>query len=188
MSHANDESSVTLLGRVQHGDQDALDALIARYRPRLVRWASRRLPAYARDLSETQDLVQETLLSAFRKIEGLEIRDEGSLQAYLRQAMVNRIRMEIRRAHRKPAPDLLESGVPATGPSPLEQAIGREAVARYEDALSALKPEERELVVARVELGLTHEEIAAAFEKPSANAARMAVQRALLRLTSQMKA
>lgn len=188
MPHANDESSVTLLRRVQDGDQAALDALIARYRPRLVRWASRRLPTYARDLSETQDIVQETLLSAFRKIEGLEVRDDGSLQAYLRQALLNRIRMEIRRAHRKPAPDLLESGVPAAGPSPLEQAIGREAVARYEDALSVLKPEERELIVARVELGLTHEEIAEAFEKPSANAARMAVQRALLRLTSQMKA
>lgn len=187
MSHANDESSVTLLRRVQGGDQEALDALIARYRPRLVRWASRRLPPYARDLAETQDLVQETLLSAFRKIEGLEIRDEGSLQAYLRRAMVNRIRMEIRRAHRKPAPDLLESGVPASAPSPLEQAIGREATARYEEALSTLKAEDRELVVARVELGLTNDEIAQTFEKPSANAARMAVQRALLRLTSHMR-
>jgi RNA polymerase sigma factor (sigma-70 family) len=188
MPLADDESSVTLLGRVQTGDQDALDALIARYRPRLVRWASRRLPSYARDLAETQDLVQETLLSAFRKIEGLEIRHEGSLQAYLRQALVNRIRMEIRRAHRKPAPDLLESGTPTSAPSPLEQAIGREATGRYRDALSALTADERELVIARVELGLTHEEIAVAFGKPTANAARMAVQRALLRLTSEMKA
>jgi RNA polymerase sigma factor (sigma-70 family) len=187
MTPANDESSVRLLQRVQSGDADALDALIARYRPRLVRWAAQRLPSYARDLTETQDLVQETLLSAFRKIEGLEIRDDGSLQAYLRQAVMNRIRMEIRRVHRKPAPDLLESGVAANGPTPLEQAIGREAAERYEEALRALKPEEQELVVARVEMGLTNDEIADAFGKPTANAARMAVQRALLRLTAHMK-
>lgn len=188
MPLANDESSVTLLGRVQAGDADALEALITRYRPRLVRWASRRLPAHARDLTETQDLVQETLLSAFRRIGGLEIREEGSLQAYLRQALLNRIRMEIRRAHRKPAPDLLASGLAHAGPSPLEQAIGREAAASYEAGLAGLKPEEQQLIVARVELGMTHEEIARAFDKPSANAARMAVQRALLRLTTLMQA
>ena len=34
------ESSLDLLARVKAGDQSALEALIARYRPRLVRWAS----------------------------------------------------------------------------------------------------------------------------------------------------
>ena len=38
--------------------------------------------------------------------------------------------------------------------SPLEEAIGREAVERYEAALQRLKPEEREAIIARVELGL----------------------------------
>lgn len=187
MLHADDESSIALLRRVQDGDGDALDALMSRYRPRLLRWAARRLPASARDLAETQDLVQDTLLSAFRRMEGLEVRDEGTVQAYLRRALLNRVRMEIRRTRRKPPPDLLESGVAAGDASPLEQAIGQQAMARYDDALAALKPEEQELVVARVELGLSHQEIAEAFDKPSANAARMAVQRAMLRLTASMK-
>jgi len=184
----NAESSLSLLQRVQAGDASALDALIARYRPRLVRWATRRLPAHARDLADTQDLVQDTLLSAFRKIEGIEVQGEGSLQAYLRQALLNRIRMEIRRVQRKPAPDLLDSGMPTGAASPLEEAIGGEALAGYEEALDALRPEERELVIARVEFGFSNEEIAHAFGKPSANAARMAVQRALLRLTARMTA
>ena len=184
----NAESSLSLLQRVQAGDATALEALIARYRPRLVRWATRRLPAHARDLADTQDLVQDTLLSAFRKIEGIDVQGEGSLQAYLRQALLNRIRMEIRRVQRKPAPDLLESGLPAGTASPLEEAIGGEALAGYEAALDALRPEERELVIARVEFGFSNDEIAHAFGKPSANAARMAVQRALLRLTSRMTA
>jgi len=128
------ESSMTLLQRVQAGDGQALDALVARYRPRLVRWASGRLPARARDLTETQDLVQETLLSAFRKIETLEIGGEGALQAYLRQALLNRIRMEIRRAGRKPPGEELPEALEAGDASPLEKAIGAQAVAGYERA------------------------------------------------------
>ena len=178
---------MTLLQRVQAGDGQALDALVARYRPRLVRWASGRLPAQARDLTETQDLVQETLLSAFRKIETLEIGGEGALQAYLRQALLNRIRMEIRRAGRKPPGEELPEALEAGDASPLEKAIGAQAVAGYERALAALDPLDQQLVVARVELGYTNEEVAHAFSKPSSDAARMAVQRALLRLASEMK-
>jgi RNA polymerase sigma-70 factor (ECF subfamily) len=181
------ESSLDLLERVRAGDQRALDALIARYRPRLVRWASGRLPSYTRDLTETQDLVQETLLSAFRKIAEIEVRDEGSLQAYLRQVLLNRIRTEIRRAGRRPAGVELDSQIEASEASPLECAIGAQALENYERALAALRPDERDLVIARVEFGFTNEEVAREFRKPSANAARMAIQRALLRLTEHMK-
>ena len=178
---------MTLLQRVQAGDAQALDLLIARYRPRLVRWASGRLPDHARDLSETQDLVQDTLLSAFRKIAGIEVRGEGSLQAYLRQVLLNRIRMEIRRVGRRPASVELESNVEAVDASPLEHAVGIEALEEYERALGELRPEERELIVAHVEFGFTNDEVAHAFDKPSANAARMAIQRAMVRLAERMK-
>ena len=42
------------------------------------------------------------------------------------------------------------------------------------------------MIIGRVELGLTYSEIAAAAGKPSANAARMAVTRALIRLAEEM--
>jgi RNA polymerase sigma factor (sigma-70 family) len=172
------ESSLDLLKRVQAGDTAALDALIARYRPRLVRWASGRLPGYARDLAETQDLVQETLVQAFRKIERIEIRGEGALQAYLRTVLLNAIRMELRRVRRKPPGSELESGLEGDDASPLES---------YERALANLRESDRELVVAHVEFGFTNQELADAFDKPSANAARMALQRALLALAQHMK-
>jgi DNA-directed RNA polymerase specialized sigma24 family protein len=57
---------------------------------------------------------------------------------------------------------------------------------RYEDALSRLRDTDRELVVARVELGLDVDEIAAAFSKPTPAAARKAVARALMRLAREM--
>ena len=61
-SLADTESSLALLERARAGDRQALETLTARYLPRLRRWASGRLPRWARDLADTEDLVQETVL------------------------------------------------------------------------------------------------------------------------------
>jgi RNA polymerase sigma-70 factor (ECF subfamily) len=183
---AGRRSSLTLLERAQSGDRGALDDLIARYLPRMQRWASGRLPRWARDLADTHDLVQETVLQVVRKLDTFEIRGEGALQAYLRQAVLNRIREELRRANRRPSRSELDSQAPDDGRSPLDEAIGQEAIERYERALATLRPEDREAVVARIELGCTNREIAELLGKPSANAARMAVERAIVRLARAM--
>jgi RNA polymerase sigma-70 factor (ECF subfamily) len=115
------------------------------------------------------------------------VHQEGALQAYLRQAVVNRIRDEFRRAGRKSAPAPLNGQMPDGDASPLEMAIGREALDRYERALARLRPEDRAAIVARVEMDCTNDEIAEALGKPSANAARMAVERALVRLADEMR-
>jgi RNA polymerase sigma factor (sigma-70 family) len=180
-------SSLTLLERAQAGDRAALELLIARYLPRLQRWATGRLPQWARGMADTQDLVQETLFETFKRIEKFEPRGEGALQAYLRQAILNRIREELRRAKRRPAQSELDSQEACDARSPLEQAIGQEALDRYERALARLRPEDRELVVARVELGYTNREIAELLDKPTANAARMAAERAIIRLAKEME-
>lgn len=57
---------------------------------------------------------------------------------------------------------------------------------RYEAALARLEPEEREAIVGRIELGCPYAELAEALGKPSADAARMTVSRALLRLAEEM--
>jgi RNA polymerase sigma factor (sigma-70 family) len=181
------DSTLTLLTRAKAGDPDALSDLFARYLPMLSRWARGRLPLWARDAADTQDLVQITLLQTFRKIEGFEHRGEGALQAYLRQALMNRIRDELRRADRRPAAEPLDEEAPDPGLSPLEAAIGAENVDRYDAALERLTAGERELIVARVELGLTYVEVAAATGKPTPNAARMAVARALVRLAEEIR-
>jgi len=104
----------------------------------------------------------------------------------LRQAVMNRIRDEIRRARRRPAPEELGENVPSTMASPIDQAIGQEMVERYEAALAELRDEEREAIIARVELGQSWEEVAAMLGKPSPDAARVATQRALVRLATRM--
>ena len=179
-------SSLTLLERARAGDREALESLIARYLPRLQRWASGRLPRWARDMAETQDLVQEALFQTFKRIERFEPRGEGALHAYLRQAILNRIREELRRAKRRPARSELDSAAEDDVRSPLAAAIGQEAIDRYERALAQLRPDDRELVVARIELGYTNREIAELLDKPTPNAARMATERAVVRLAKEM--
>lgn len=64
---------------------------------------------------DTDDLVQETVISTLKRIEVFEYRADAALQAYLRQAVMNRIRNEIRRVTRHPAPDTLDSSAPGAG-------------------------------------------------------------------------
>jgi RNA polymerase sigma-70 factor (ECF subfamily) len=180
------DSTFDLVERAKTGDSDALNDLFARYLPSLRRWASGRLPRWTRDLMDTDDLVQETVVRAVKRMDRFESRHEGALQAYLRQAVVNRIRDEVRRAKRVPASEVLDDNAADLAASPLEDAIGAEALQRYEAALGRLRREEREAIVARVEMEGSYADVARALGKPSADAARMAVTRALLRLAEEM--
>ena len=181
------ESTFRLLDRARVGEQGAADELFHRYGPPLRRWASGRLPRWARDISDTADLVQETLLRTFRRIGEFQPEHPGALQAYLRQTLLNKIRDELRRCARWPKPVELAADLPQPGLSPLEIAIGRESVEQYEAALQRLRPVEREVIIGRIEMGYTWEELAETTGKPSAGAARQATQRALLRLVEEME-
>ncbi len=181
------ESTFHLIERARAGDQQALERLFARHLKPLQRWARGRLPKWARDLADTDDLVQDTLVQTFKRIEHFEPRRVGALQAYLRQAVLNRIRNELRRKGRQPHATDLDGLEVESVESPLEQAIGQEAVERYERALQRLKAEEREAIIARVEMGYSFEELAGALGKPTPDAARKTAHRALVRLAEEMK-
>ena len=175
-----------LIERAQHGDQEAADTLFARHIPLLRRWATGRLPHWARDLADTADLVQATALDAFRSLNKFEVRGDGALQAYLRQALMNRLRNELRRISRKPIPAVLESGVVDETQSPLEAAINREQLDKYSAALDQLPAEDREAIIGRLEFGLSYAELAELLGKSTPDAARKTVSRALVKLAEQM--
>ena len=176
------ETTSYLLERVQAGDEAAGHRLIQRYLPVLQRWARGRLPASARGMVETDDLVQVTLLRALKRMEGFEQRHEGAFFAYLRRILLNVLRDEIRRSQRKPGGEPIDEGLPDPAPSLLEEIAGKQVMDAYEDALALLPEKQQEAVILRVEMGMTHPEVAEALGMPSANAARMAVSRALVRL------
>lgn len=181
------ESTVELLAGVRRGDRVALDRLMARHVGPLRRWASGRLPTWARDMSDTDDLVQDTLVRTLRHLEDFDVRGPGALHAYLRQAVTNRLRDELRRIGKAPAFVSGNGEGLDSGDSPLEVAIGREAFERYQAALARLRPEDREAVIGRVEMDCSYAELAAILDKPTADAARKAAERALLRLAEEMK-
>lgn len=180
------ESSFELIQRAKNGEAPALDALLSRYRPRLNRWCSGRLPRYARDFTDTEDVVQEALMGLVRTFETFDYRGEWSVQAFLRRAATNRIRDELRKHASRPKTEEWPDNAESPDLSPLEQAMGREAFARYQAALEILSEEEREAVVARVELGCSHGEVMQLLGKPSPEAARMFAARAIEKLARRM--
>ena len=178
------ETSFELLRRAREGDAAAVDVLCTRYLPRLRRWATGRVPASARSVIDTGDVVLEVLYKAIRQLKTFEPRHDGSFQTYLRTAVLNRIR-DLARVHR-PMAVTLDGEQPSAEPSPLERAITAEGIDRYEAALARLRPEDRELIVARFEWGLDHKELADLLGRPSAAASRVATHRAVALLVKEM--
>lgn len=181
------EETVQLLQAARQGDQAALERLFERCIPALRRWARGRLPASARGMLDTADLVQDTVIAALRSLDGFEARHQGALQAYLRQAVMNRIRDAIRYQARRPQQVELPEDMTDRQRSPLELAIGAQNVERYEQSLARLSQSDRDAIIGRLELQYSYDELATMLNKPSAAAARMAVTRAIRRLADEMQ-
>ena len=113
-----------------------------------------------------------------------------AFRAYLLRAVDHRIRDEMRRVGRRGTPAELDAETlpAADAPSPLQQAIDAEAWERYVRALGRLTDRERRLVVGRGELGYSFEQLALVDDRASAEAARKALRRALVRLSAEMDA
>lgn len=180
------ESTLDLIERARQGDAAARERLFERCLPPLRRWARGRLPAYARDLADTLDVVQDAAVSTLNNLARFHPEHPGALHAYLREAVDNRIKDHIRRANRRPMSVPLDEALPEDGLSPLQQAIGQERLALYEAALARLSDMDRAAIVSRIELQHSFAEVASALGKPTANAARVAVVRAIERLIREM--
>lgn len=181
------ETTARLLEHARQGDARASDVLFARCLPALRRWARGRVPTGVRHLLQTDDLVQDAAQGVLRHLDTFQSRHPGALLAYLREAVLNRIRTEVRRLATRPAAVELDEAVTDGGPSPLELVMDRDDLARYEAALARLRPLYQEAVIARIEMQSSYEEIAQALGKPNANAARSLVVRALYRLYEEMR-
>ncbi len=178
------DSTAHLLSLYRGGDEAARDRLLARYLPILRRWAHGRLPAAGRGMTDTDDLVQVTLVRVLKQIESFRAEREGAFLAYLRQTLLNALRDELRRASSRTQRDAISEEIPDAQASLLEQAIGRDTLDAYEEALATLPEAAREAVILRLEFQMSYQEIADAIGSPSANAARMAVSRSIAHLST----
>lgn len=181
-------ASADLIAQARAGDKGALSRLFQRHRVALARWAHGKLPPWARRFSDTADVVQDALFHTIRRIDKVELRGEGALKAYLHRAVLNRIKDEMRRVARRPIDDLdtMDRQFRASGPSPFDQVLDAEKEQIYKQALNILTDDERALIVGRMELGYTYEQLAVMSNRPTAAAARMAVRRAVLKLAESM--
>jgi RNA polymerase sigma-70 factor (ECF subfamily) len=186
--HPDLASTTRLLERFRGGEAQAREAWLRRYLPILKRWAHGRLPTSARLRHDTDDLVQVTLVGTLDHLESFVPAHEGAFFAYLRRALMNRIRDEIRHARRRPGRDEIPDDLADPAKSPLEQLVDRDLLERYETALAKLSDEQQEAVVMRIEMGLPYRDIAVAQGRPTENAARLFVVRALARLAEEIRA
>ena len=145
---------------------------LGRYVPYLLRWAKGRMSRHRLDLSDPADLVQKALLRALYPIDRFEPRQPGALLMSLRRIMLNMLRDE-------------EHRWSDSEPSPLERSTGRDRLAAYEAALERLAVHQQEAIVLKIELGMSHTEVADAMGLASPNAARMLVARGLAGLVQE---
>lgn len=164
-------------------------ALIGAYLPQLQRFAERRLPVEIRGTIGADDLVQEAVLGGIKQLHHFEFRHEQAFLAYLFTSIRHRIVDEIRRRRRQPAlVPLAEHGNANVDPamSPLQRVIATENMGRYARAFARLADRDRQLIVLRMERGLTYLDVAARLGMSTEVAVRMAIRRALRRLERKL--
>jgi RNA polymerase sigma factor (sigma-70 family) len=166
----------------------AFSSLLASLRPRLVRWTRGRLPLWARARADTEDLVQDAFFGLLRRLPELDPIRREALERYLRRSIQNRVRDEVRRAGQVEVSEVDAAPRPADDTSPLSAAMAREDEERYRCGLLELDQAERELIVGRLDLGYSYDQLALATGRPSADAARVAVRRAMLKLAERIDA
>jgi RNA polymerase sigma factor (sigma-70 family) len=186
------EATVDLVARIRRGDETAVEILINRYLRPLQRIGHNRLPRSARPITDTDDVVQDALVSTVRRLPHFVYRNPGALLAYLRRVVLNRIIDERRKCARQgvwmvPPDDSPEQARAEQPPTPLQRVLGREEILRYRAALRRLKPRDRQLIMLRVEQRLTYAQIGTQLRLPSPDAARIASLRATRRFASALK-
>ena len=167
-------NDAALIAAWQSGDEQAAAELVRRHARALARYLS---GAGAPD-AEMDDLVQETLIRAFRSVD--RFRGQCQFRTWLLTIGGNVLRDYGRRASRRKVLPLDESVHDRRG-DPHEHAVATEAEARLAEGLKVLPRLQREVFLLRAQQGLEYEEIAAALAT-TPGAARVHYHHAVRRL------
>jgi RNA polymerase sigma factor (sigma-70 family) len=138
---------------------------------------------------ETDDLAQDVCAQALGRLDHFEHRGPGSFWCYLRRIGLNQVGLVARR--RAPVVDAaLTEGELVGAESAVEGPIGalleEELSDAFESALECIPSLHRQAVLMRLELELPYSAIAEECGYPSADAARMAVCRAMEKLVERL--
>jgi RNA polymerase sigma factor (sigma-70 family) len=173
--HAQATDRALLLATAR-GDEAAFAALVARHRPRLVRYATARC---GRDAALAEDAVQDALVRAHRAIVAGKV--PVDVQAWLFAIVRNRCH-DYFRASRPTAP--LPPELPGGSPSALEEVERSERLAGALGAVDRLPTAQRAALLGRELEGRTYEDIAAR-QATTVAAVKSLLHRARATLTHQ---
>ena len=188
------------LGQAREGSLEALSDLLEKYRSLLLWTAQQGLDAGLRTKFGASDVVQETLLEAFRDFPQFQGQSDEQWQAWLRQVLANNL-ANFERRYRHADKRLLErersidaeSAVRREAEravrreSPVEiEAMRKEHAASLTAALSALPDDYRQVLLLRYQQQLAFSDIATRMGR-SENAVRKLWARAVRSLQEQME-
>jgi RNA polymerase sigma-70 factor (ECF subfamily) len=196
--------SVTqLIARCRRGEPAAQEELFERYRHYLRLLAQTQLGRYLQAKCDPSDLVQQTLLEAYRDFGHFTGCREPELLAWLRQILAHNLCNEARRftaqqrnAAREVSLEQMQAGLEhssavlgrclaADTPAPSQAAAERERAVLLADTLARLPADYQTVLLLRVFEGLSAEEVAKRMKR-TAGAVRMLQLRALTALRAEM--
>jgi RNA polymerase sigma-70 factor, ECF subfamily len=171
-----------LVSRAVHRDPDATATLLAQLRPGLVRYCRARLGRIGGAYATADDVAQEVCLALLRALP--KYQEQGRpFTAFVYAIAANKVvdaqRAAIRAAVAEPVESMVEE--PDGTPGPEQQALATDLARRLSGLLRRLTDTQREIVLLRVAVGLSAEEVGAVVGM-SAAAVRVAQSRALARL------
>ena len=199
-SEHNVPTTHQLVGLAKDGDRRALNDLMDRYLPRVLRVVRLKRGTFLSQRLEDQDLAQEVLIRVWRSLGQYDPKQTASFLLWVTKVAENALRDLARRQRakkRNPGSILSleeekERGVPDRATHPMETATPSRIVSRVErsgllDAsVASLSPEAQNLLIFRFYYDLPLEEVGRAF-KLGPEAARSRIRRALSRLRTVLE-
>jgi RNA polymerase sigma-70 factor (ECF subfamily) len=186
--------SMMLLDQAQGGDQDALGALLDRYQERLRRIVSIRMSSDLRSCVESMDIVQDVFALAAQHLDGLTADQPASILQWLSRIAENTMTSAWRRQYAQKRDRKREVGLTdavrttaAATDQPDELAARRELEALVDEAVAALPPDDREVIMLRTYYGGSWDFVAKQLGRPGADAARQLHRRARIRLGRMLR-
>jgi RNA polymerase sigma-70 factor (ECF subfamily) len=188
-----------LIDLARQGDRNACERLFAHYHAYLGVLARGQVGQHLRGKCDPSDIVQLTLLEAYRDFASFHGSREAELLAWLRRVLAHNLYNEARRfatqgrnTDREYSLDqfctgleqsslMLSQQVPASGPTPAQDASQREQSVRVAAAMAELPEEYQTVLLLRIFEDLPAEEVASRMNR-SAGAVRMLQMRALAAL------
>ena len=193
------ESEEHLVTQASHGDEIAVESLLARHLPGLRAFIRLRAGKLIRAKESCSDLVQSVAREALMDLDGFEYRGEKAFRQWLYKRGLHKIinRAEYYQAEKRAAAREIPMQGTNTSPgedllacyanfgTPSREAMGAEAMLRLEEAMDQLPEDYREAITLHRLVGLSQKEIAETMGR-SEGAVRNLIYRGLARLTVMM--